>query len=114
MISRSLSSGSTGMAVRVQADSAAAASRRRKMPVLWGRIWGRMTFSPIEFLLSVSMVPGILPAGPWKRFSGQRFTSSHELALRGWGAGVHVAAPVQVVVRLGSAADHAGVEEQRE
>ena len=37
--------------------------------------------------------------------------SGHEPALRGWCARIHVAAAVQVVVDLGGAAKHTGIEE---
>ena len=40
--------------------------------------------------------------------------SDHEAAGGGWGAGVHVAAAVEVVVDLGGGADHAAVEEDGE
>src|SRR4051812_12839428 len=92
MISRPLSSASAGMAVKVQTDIAAAAKRCRMTPVPPYRI----TFLSLRDLLSA-----LLPL-------------SHEAALRGWGARVHVASPVQVVVGLGGAPDHAGVEEERE
>ena len=42
------------------------------------------------------------------------FALRYEPALRGWSTRVHVASPVQVVIGLGGAPDHAGVEEQRE
>src|SRR4051794_18422338 len=92
MISRPLNSANAGMAVRVQADIAIAASRCRMVPVLPPR----MTFLSLQ-----SLFGALLPL-------------SDEPALRGWGARIHVASPVQVVVGLGGASNHAGVEEQRE
>ena len=44
---------------------------------------------------------------------GRHLVSGHELALRRGGARIHVAAPVEVIVDLGRAAQHPGIQEDR-